>query len=327
MSIMPPLHLFGQSLLTVDQQNYCRRRSNVAGALLVAHAWLVIAVSMLLVVWWTNPLTVVIAIVVIGGRQLGLAILMHDAAHRLLFDSPRANDLVGRFLCGAPIGADMRAYRPYHLQHHRNTQTDRDPDLELSAPFPISRASLRRKIRRDLLGITGYQRRLAQFRLGMGAGSLRDRIVRLWRAERAFFMFNALLALLLTLTAGFWLYALLWLVPLLTWYQLASRLRNIAEHAVVGAADDPFRNTRTTLARWWERVLWAPYWVNYHLEHHLLIYCPCWKLPQLHRWLIEAGSGPQMELAHGYGEVLRRATSRRDDDPGGQRKTSRVQAL
>ena len=324
---MSSLHLFGQSLLTADQQTRCRQRSNLVGCYLVAHAWFVIAAAMMLVCWWPNPLSFLIACAVIGGRQLGLAILMHDAAHRLLFDSPRLNDFVGKYLCGAPIGADIKLYRPYHLQHHRNTQTERDPDLELSAPFPISKASLRRKVRRDLLGVTGYQRRLAQFRQGMGNGPVLDRTLRLWRAEWPFFTFNAALALVLTISAGFWVYLLLWLVPLITWYQLASRIRNIAEHAVVGPADDPLRNTRTTLARWWERVLWAPYWVNYHLEHHLLIYCPCWKLPLLHRWLVEAGHSNRMELAFGYGEVLRRATSRMDDGTGGQRKTSRVQAL
>ena len=34
--------------------------------------------------------------------------------------------------------------------------------------------------------------------------------------------------------AGYWwLYPVLWLLPLVTWYQLVSRIRNIAEHAVV----------------------------------------------------------------------------------------------
>jgi fatty acid desaturase len=324
---MSSSHLFGQTLLTDAQQQHCRQRSNLVGFCLVAHAWLVIIAAMLLVVWWPNPLTYLIAVALIGGRQLGLAILMHDAAHRLLFDSPRLNDWVGQYVCGAPIGADMKRYRPYHLQHHRNTQTARDPDLELSAPFPISKASLQRKIRRDLLGITGYQRRLAQFRQSMGEGSTRERVVRLWQAEAPFLLFNATLAAVMTALGGFWAYPLLWLVPLMTWYQLASRIRNIAEHAVVGDSEQPLRNTRTTLARWWERALWAPYWVNYHLEHHMLIYCPCWKLPQLHRWLVEAGLRPRMELATGYGEVPRLATSRAHDDSGGQRKTSRVQAL
>ncbi len=324
---MTASHLYGQTLLSGSQQAFFRKRSDLVGLCLVVHAWSVIVGAMLFFAWWPNPLSFLLACVVIGGRQLGLAILMHDASHRLLFESPRLNDFVGRYLCGAPIGADMHLYRPYHLQHHRTTQTTADPDLELSAPFPISRASFHRKIRRDLLGVTGYQRRLAQFRQAMGQGTWRERAVRLIRAEWPFLLFNACLAALMALLGALWIYLLLWLVPLLTWYQLASRIRNIAEHAVVGPADDPLRNTRTTLARWWERVLWAPYWVNYHLEHHLLIYCPCWKLPRLHRWLIEAGASARMELSHGYGEVIRLATSGGESGSAGSRKTSRVQAL
>jgi fatty acid desaturase len=320
-------HLHGQTLISEPQRTYCRQRSDLVGLYLVLHAWTVIIGAMLLFSWWPNPFSFVLACMVIGGRQLGLAILMHDASHRLLFESPRLNDFVGRFLCGAPIGAEMRLYRPYHLKHHRTTQTPLDPDLELSAPFPISKASFRRKIRRDLLGITGYQRRIAQFRQSMGDGSLPQRVASLLRAEWPFLLFNFVFALVMALCDALWIYGLLWLLPLFTWYQLASRIRNIAEHAVVGPAEDPLRNTRTTFARWWERVLWAPYWVNYHLEHHLLIYCPCWKLPRLHRWLTEAGVGTRMELAHGYGEVVRLATSRGDDASTNQRKTSRVQAL
>ncbi len=49
---------------------------------------------------WTNPLSFIIAVIVIGGRQLGLVILMHDAAHRALFKNTRLNDTLGAFLCG-----------------------------------------------------------------------------------------------------------------------------------------------------------------------------------------------------------------------------------
>ena len=44
------------------------------------------------------PLTIPLAVVVIGGRQLGLAILMHDAAHVALHPSPAVNDWVGHHL-------------------------------------------------------------------------------------------------------------------------------------------------------------------------------------------------------------------------------------
>lgn len=324
---MTVAHLHGKTLLDADQLRALHRRSNGWGAYLTLHAWAVIFGAMAVFVWWSNPLTYVLAVVVIGGRQLGLAILMHDASHRALFAHPGLNDWVGRYLLGAPVGADMRLYRPYHLQHHRHTQTHDDPDWELSAPFPISRASLWRKVKRDLLGVTAYQRRGAQFRATLGQGPWPQRLARLWRAEWPFFVSNAVLLAALSASGHPWLFVTLWLLPLVTWYQLASRLRNIAEHAVVGPGDNPLRNTRTTRASALERVLWAPYWVNYHLEHHLFLYAPCWQLPRAHRWLGERGLWPNMEIADGYLSVLRRATNADDDARGGGRKTARVQAI
>ena len=287
-----------------------RARSNLMGGYLVAHAWALILGSIALCAVWPNPLTFVVAFVVIGNRQLGLAILMHDAAHRLLFADPQLNDRVGAWLCGAPVGASLQRYRPYHLSHHRHTQQAEDPDLILSAPFPISRQSLRRKLVRDALGITGYQRRMEQFQQAMGeAVGWRARAQALWQTERAYFMSNLILLAVLTLAGVWWAYFLLWLAPLLTWYQLISRLRNIAEHAVVGPADDPLRNTRTTLAGPLMRLVLAPYWVNYHLEHHLFVFTPCWKLPQAHRLLIARGLRDRMEVETSYWQVIRKACS------------------
>lgn len=304
--------------LSPEQLERLRTRSTPRGLWMVLHAWGVVALSMALFAVWPHALTFVLAFVVISGRQLGLAILMHDAAHRLLLPQSKLNDWVGQYLLGGPVGADLFLYRPYHLQHHRHTQQTQDPDLELSAPFPISRASLRRKVVRDLLGVTGVQRRLLQLRAGLGdpADPLAVRGWRLLRAETPFLISNiALLGLLMALGHG-WLYLSLWLWPLLTGYQLVSRLRNIAEHAVVGSADDPLRNTRTTRAKLWARMTVAPYWVNHHLEHHLFVNTPCWNLPLAHAWLGQKGNWPHMEIASGYGEVLVKATARPNDDPG-----------
>jgi len=40
----------------------------------------------------------------------------------------------------------------------------------------------------------------------------------------------------------------LWLLLPLTWCMVIARIRNIAEHAMVGDADVLLRNTRTSLA-------------------------------------------------------------------------------
>jgi len=298
------------TLLTHEEEEALRGRSNWMGLWLVAHAWALIFAAMALVVEWPAWWTFLIAFVVISNRQLGLAILMHDAAHRLLFADPGVNDWVGARLCGDPVGANLRVYRPYHLAHHRATQTRDDPDLVLSAPFPIPWASFRRKVLRDLLGITGYQLRRAQFSAATRqAKSPAAKLRALLAREGGFLGTNAILCLALAATGNLWLYPALWLAPLLTGYQLVSRLRNIAEHAVVGEAQDPLRNTRTTYASVLARLSIAPYWVNYHLEHHLFVHTPCWKLPRVHRLLKAKGHVRHMELAGSYLEVFRKACS------------------
>ncbi len=128
----------------------------------MAGAWALIAAAGAMFVLWPNPLTYVLAVMLIGARQLGLAILMHDAAHGALHQDQKINDWVGEWLCAAPVGARLEGYRAYHLKHHRYTEQPEDPDLSLSAPFPITRKSLTRKIIRDLTGQTFLKQRSAQ---------------------------------------------------------------------------------------------------------------------------------------------------------------------
>src|SRR5215472_18990696 len=88
------------------------------------------------------------------------------------------------------------------------------------------------------------------------------------------------------------------------------RIRNIAEHAVVPDNNDVLRNARTTYASRIERAVLAPYWVNYHVDHHLLMYVPCFNLPKLHALLLAKGYGPKMEIQPDYATILKLATSK-----------------
>ena len=281
-------------------------RSTLWGVWMIVHCWAVIAAAMALVAWLPNPITIVLAIMVIGARQLGLAILVHEGAHGGLAKSEALNLWLSQWLCAYPTFSETLAYRRYHMKHHRLTQMREDPDLSLSAPFPTTRASLKRKIIRDLTGQTGFKQRRAQLLSAFGTPdmALGDR-VRLFGAKlgRAFAV-NALMAGALALAGYWWLYPLLWTVPLLTWHMLITRIRNIAEHAMVRDAD-PWRIARTTHANWLMRALLAPYYVNYHAEHHIMLYVPCYRLPRMHRLLAEKGLKPKLETAPGYGAVLR----------------------
>ncbi|MFT7595447.1 MAG: fatty acid desaturase [Paracoccaceae bacterium] len=253
------------------------------------------------------------AVVVIGSRQLGLAILMHEAAHNALFRNRKVNDFVGEWLCGRPILAELGAYRHYHLTHHRFTQTDKDPDLVLSSKFPTSRASLQRKFMRDLTGQTGFKQLLGQIMMSVRlAGD--DEAVKaaasdfaqsfkardLWKSLPVFLG----IAVVMGLVGSWWWGLAFWLLPYLTWFQFVLRVRNIAEHGATDVSENPLQNVRTTYAGPLARVLVAPYWVNYHLEHHMVMHVPCWKLPAMHDMLIAKGLGPDMRTADSYWDAL-----------------------
>jgi fatty acid desaturase len=107
---------------------------------------------------------------------------------------------------------------------------------------------------------------------------------------------------------GEWWYGLVfWLLPYLTWFQLVLRIRNIAEHGATERSENPLQNTRTTLAGPLARAFLAPYWVNYHLEHHMVMHMPCWQLPRLHDLLRRKGLTRQMRVAPSYGSALKEA--------------------
>jgi fatty acid desaturase len=273
--------------------------------------WGLIGASFALVAAFPNPLTIVVALAVIGSRQLGLAILMHDAAHRALLKSRFWNDWVGNWLCGYPVWNDVHPYRKYHLQHHAKTWTDEDPDLELANPFPITRASLKRKIWRDLSGQTGWKRfqAILDRDLGRSRGRARRDFGSGMQALHGVALTNAVLLALLALFDHPALY-LLWVASWFTTYSLVMRIRSIAEHAMVPDVGDELKNTRTTLARWWERLIIAPNRVNFHLEHHLLMTVPHYNLPRLHRLLRERCLLEEACVTEGYWNVLRLASSK-----------------
>ena len=314
------------------------------GLWLIAHAWASVAAIIGAALWIGHWLVIIPAIFLIGGRQLGLAILMHDAAHGLTHPNRRINNFAGEWLSGAAVGSDLQSYRAYHLTHHRYTQQAEDPDLDLSKPFPTSRSSLLRKFARDLTAQTFFKQRVAQFALAwrgvrallsdnraldnkrdatagtpfnrQGAAGLNGPAeasdagaIAVAKTVGRFLLLQAIL-LVLSLAIYGWTPFLLWLAALATSFQLALRVRNIAEHACTSTGPgDPFSHARTTGASLTERALVAPYWVNYHAEHHLFMGVPCYRLAQVHRHLIDHGYGARMTVSDGYAHVMRQVVS------------------
>lgn len=299
---------------TAEEWAPLTRKSSWLGVALVAHAWIVILAAGAVALAW--PITIPLAVMIIGARQLGLAILMHDAAHGALHPDLKLNDWVGEnFTTGGLV-----QYRTYHLGHHRFAQQPEDPDLGLSAPFPITRTSLRRKIVRDLTGQTHFKQRWAPlFRRIRERKPGESALAIVWDfvKRRPRFFIGAAVTIGLTAPFGYWwAWFALWWLPQATWYPMITRLRNIAEHANVAQGEpDPLRHARTTHANLAERIFLAPYWVNYHCEHHMFMHVPCYNLPRIHRVLKAKDVLPKMLTAPSYLDVLRQASSRPEAAP------------
>lgn len=294
--------------LSKDELKYFTERSDLWGWWLVFFNWATIVGVFSLAILWTNPLTLFIAIILLGGRQLSLAVLMHEAGHKTLFKTGRLNETVGQWLCAYPVLGDVDAYGASHREHHRHAGTGDDPDLPNYRSYPVTKDSFKRKIKRDLTGQTGLV--LIRMLFGGQGRNLMLREGEKTHSERKGLLVNCLM-LVVMLSLGVGEYYLLWVLAYVFVYPLIARIRQVAEHGNVPDLYDldPRLNTRTTYANPVERLIFCPNHVNYHLEHHLLASVPCHRLPELHRVLMKKGfyEGYEGYIASSYVDVIRRA--------------------
>lgn len=283
-------------------------KSDFHGWRLLINNWLAIIAIFAVVATYTNPLTLLLALPLLGGRQLGLAVLMHECGHRSLFKTAKLNDSLGQWLCALPIMNDMPSYARGHLRHHKAAGTDEDPDLPNYQSYPVSKKSFGRKVIRDLTGQTGIK--LLAYLVKGSATSMSNEAREGSKPLYQQMAVQLLMVFVLSLFGVAWLY-LLWAAAYLTTFMLFIRLRQVAEHAAVPDLFDldPRKNTRTVIPRWWERALLAPNMVNYHMEHHFMASVPCYRLRELHRHLHDKGALANMPEFIGYPAVFHHAVA------------------
>ena len=289
--MVPPAHRLPDTLPTErlsatgrpvpDVRAELRRIPDVRNAVTVLGAWMQIALvvggAVWLDRWWVWP----IAVLLMGRSFALLLILGHEAAHRLLFRRKPVNDFVGRWVLSYPGFVPFDLYRRSHMAHHRDEMGPEEPDIPLYAGYPITRASLRRKLTRDALGSSGWKNLKPLLRAATKASS-RPVAMPIFAAQAV--IFAAFLA------AG-WpqLYLVLWVLPWMTTWRVINRLRAIAEHGGMTRSADRRQTThhvhQSVLARFWM----VPYNTGWHLAHHVDSGIPWRALPALHRELEASG--------------------------------------
>lgn len=303
--------------------------SDLHGAWSVGSTWAVIALTFGTVAysreylpWWGKLLMLAAALAILAGRQLALAILMHDASHHSLFKTKWLNTHLTDLLCARPIWNHVGKYRPYHLKHHARTSQADDPDLGLVKNFPISRQSLMRKFFRDLNGQSGLKFLLGRVLMDLellewsvsndpkpiakGDRSHLDLAKNLVKNSAGMVATNAALFGALWAAGHPKLY-LLWPLAYITPFPLFIQIRAMAEHAGLEKSVSALTNTRTTRAGWIARAFVAPIHVNYHIEHHLMASVPHQNLEKMHQMLRERD---YIDAPPSYLEVIRSLASK-----------------
>ncbi len=231
--------------------------------------------------WVGHPLAYLAAILLMGPAFARLAILAHEAAHKLLFTNKRANDLVGRWLLAYPAFVPFEIYRRSHVAHHKEEFGPNEPDLNLYNGYPVTGASLRRKLVRDAIGVSGWKN-LRPLLRGLLSRTARLFAARIVAAQVA-------LLVLFALAGRPELYFALWLLPWMTSWRVLNRLRAIAEHGGMERSPDRRRTTHHVRQSRLAGLVLVPFNTGWHLAHHVDMGVPWRNLPRLHAELVAAG--------------------------------------
>ncbi|MCB0975479.1 MAG: fatty acid desaturase [Actinobacteria bacterium] len=284
-----------------------RRVSNLRNTWTVLFAWVQVVVPIVVAVNMRNPLVWVVAFLLVGRGFALLAILGHEAAHKLLFTSRFWNDNVGKWLLEAPAFVPLEVYRYVHLTHHRDELGATEPDLGLYAGYPVSAQSFRRKLRRDATGESGWKN-LKPLLQALGQRPPRRQIWEIALVQMAIF-------------GVFWavgwpqLYLLMWLLPWMTVWRVLNRLRAIAEHGGLAASDDRRLTSHHMRQSVWARFWIVPYNTGWHVAHHVDTAVPFRNLPRFHQALVDDGWYPDTLTWTSYTAFWRTASGARSLPP------------
>lgn len=280
--VFPTERLLANGVPRPEIRAELRQIDDVRNAITVASVWVLaaglVAFAVVVGTWWSY----LVAFVLMGPVYARLAILMHEAAHKLLFSNKRINDFVGTYLVAYPAFTPIQLYRRAHFAHHREEFGPEEPDMAFYSGYQCDRRTLARRLVRDAVGISGWK----NFRSLVGA--VRKPVAR--PVVTSILATQAVLWVLSGLATGrVWIYPLLWFLPWMTEWRVLNRLRSIAEHGGLEAGKDRRVTTHVVRQSWLARLFIVPYNTGLHLAHHVDMGIPWRNLPRFHDELVSAG--------------------------------------
>jgi fatty acid desaturase len=249
------------------------------------------------------------AFVAMGCIQNALILWTHEASHYGLTRNKRLNDLLGDVCVSGPAGVTVAHYRWQHVMHHRYLG-DPEKEVDLMAWRCVRGGHLLGVLVQHLAGVyaVGVLARYRTRKDDPRYGTLPPRSL---ASVVGFVGANSGLFLLCTLQGCWYLYFLLWLLPLLTLALAIGNLRTIVEHQPSSEVCDRglvkipavVRVVRYGLIG---RFCLAPLGFAYHIEHHAFPGIPHHRLRTVRQLLTARGCFqlPEVIVSAGYFRTL-----------------------
>lgn len=280
--------LFDRETLRLLQQ-----RSNLPSAVrLTLHLGAIAGVSILLV-FWSWPLWLSLALVIALSWMLSAVFApFHECVHRTAFTS-RFLNAVGAWPTGILFGMAPATYHAFHFEHHRYTHDpERDPEImanpEFYAAWPATKSAwLQLASGFPLIRLKYYAlRQFLRPTLKDGetpaswapTGAKRWSVV--WQSWVVTGVWCGLAVLAFTTVPSLW-----WVLAAFVLSHSWQLLWTATEHTGLPLEGTILARTRTMrtnrFVRWW---LWN---MNYHAEHHAWPGVPWHRLPAAHALVAE----------------------------------------
>ncbi|HEY9785450.1 MAG TPA: fatty acid desaturase [Candidatus Obscuribacterales bacterium] len=262
---------------------------------LIVWGWGVMLFGIAVYILFPNIITFAFAFAVVTSRMGALLALAHEAQHAALLPVKKWNDIVGAWLCAYPVGSIFGSSRAVHMAHHKLLGTSDDPDRDFH--LEENKATPRDFVLHFARRVFGGQ---------LWTSIVENGILRARRAEgsatQAVVILNrkghpeilnlvpvqiVIWGTLWLVSQQWWLYFVLWMLPIFTTGTFLGYLRGFVDHAKL--SDDPAggdmegRLVTVLHCNFLERAYLAPYDFRYHAEHHMFPSVPHYYLPELHK--------------------------------------------
>lgn len=287
-----------QAAVEIEDIRVLSKVSSWRGLFAVFSEWLIMFAAILFSIRFNNLPAYFLAWIIIGTRMYALYSLLHDGIHYLLFPNKQVNDWICRlFLCW-PLFISLNRIRKFHLAHHQYLKTPDDPEavhLQYKEfQFPLSSSGLAFTFLKDISGFNFlfYKGSKILRSLSPALNSKKDQNKNTAGAQGQFDWGMVLYYTVIAVTLIYWhqelRFVTYWIVPYITIYQVLNRIRLSTEHFHL--PEEKLFQTRTVKLNLAERIVFSPHNLGYHTEHHLYPSVPFYRLPALHKKLMDAAS-------------------------------------